>query len=254
MAKYHPSSPLFTYLNNKYKINKNGVNYANLLYSMRDKSSIEDLIPIYDEVLEELIIYLYGEGYFDKGKWYSTFGWTERSIIFLNQLNYFLNDEIYRIFRNNEVTHKSALKAIVNFRPSDNYDKKIELITKQTNKIHKFIQASHTIWNVPENLVKDNCNKKFIFPKNNDYKKAMNLLVKYGYIKSIRDRRFEKDWEQYLKKNSIYVKQDTSSLVFGIIGFLVIIILVILLWPLIKFIITIIPFAIIFRIFGFLLI
>lgn len=195
MADKHPSSPFFSYLNRKYKDGLSETNDAYVLLSMRQKTSLEELMTIYDDILKKLVIYRNGERYWETGDWYNTYTWSDKAKEYLQQLNYFLNDEIFRIYKNQKKKEKFTLKCLVNLRPANNYDKYLDLISKESEKIEgqkERIKATITkIDKYPLFLTRINKNSPAMTKYHNEYGKIMNILSKLGYIKSIKDKEYE---------------------------------------------------------------
>ena len=237
MADKHPSSPFFSYLNRKYKDGLSETNDAYLLLSMRQKTSLEELMTIYDEIFKKFIIYRYGEKYWEIGEWYNTNKWAEKDKEYLQHLNYFLNDEIYRIYRNHQEKGKFALRCLVNLRLANNYDKYLDLISKESEKIkgqkERIKSAANKIEKFPLFLTRLNKNSPALRKYHTDYGKTMKILSKLGYIKSIIDKKYESEISIREKKIEI-IHNIILYILAGVIALVIIIPVMEILSPLIS--------------------
>ena len=154
-------------------------------------------MTIYDEIFKKLVIYRKGERYWETGDWYNTNIWSGNEKEYLQQLNYFLNDEIFRIYKNQKKKEKFTLKCLVNLRPANNYDKYLDLISKGWEKIEgekdRIKSAANKIDMFPLYLTRINKHSPALKKYHSEFGDTMKILSKLGYIKSIKDKEYESE-------------------------------------------------------------
>lgn len=163
--------------------------YAKLLYSMYEKSSIEDIMIIYDTILERIVIKTFGKEYWNDNDWYNYDNWSNECYQMVEFLNGYLNEQIDRLSQT--CSPEEYLKYYINLRQANNYseicnDIKYKLLQSGYSLPYDVNSALPFVNHGPRNLL---LSKQCGFKKL--YLDRLNLLVDNGYIKSVRDRAFE---------------------------------------------------------------
>ena len=161
---------LLSYLDGKHKSCPDITNYAPILLSMYWTDSIEEIMGIYDAILQELLL-------------------SEED--FRKQLNYLLNISIKHLFDNNsEVTKEFAYVCLANLREAFNHDPIYHHITINSGKIvwdendtNHIYESKHVVFKAPFFITKNRDSdeyKSFIA----DYESNISFLNEKGFIKS----------------------------------------------------------------------
>ena len=226
--------------------------YARLLYSMYEKSTIEELMEIYDIILERIVVKMFGKEYWEENDWYNYDNWEDGSIDMLKSLNSYLNIQIERVFNN--CPPEDYLKCYVNLRDADNYSEVINIIKKKLpngGDIPTDVNdALPIVYLGPRYMIASN--QKYFFKKL--YLNSLKTLENNGYIKSIRDITFEEQVNLIdVKKKEIVLISQISQNMGKIIIFIIVLLITLGIAFLFSKIISLLTFPILFFLIGLLL-
>lgn len=102
----------------KIKYDKEGRDYVEYLLTMYKATSIDDMITVYDKMLEKISYYVFCRS--TPRHWFITDSWGNKKYL-ANELNKCLNDNIKRWYVSLETpTKEDCVSCIVNIRESDN--------------------------------------------------------------------------------------------------------------------------------------
>ena len=212
--------------------------YAKILYSMYEKSSIEDLIILYDIILERIVIKSFGKEYWDEKDWYNYDNWSDDKYKMVEFLNGYLNEQIDRLSQT--CSSEDYLKFYINLKQANNYSEICNNIKS------KLLQSGQTLpYDVNSALpVVNHGPRNFLLSKQGEFKKLyldrLNLLVDNGYIRSVRDKTFEAQVLLIKEQAFLFNEKNDSSLR----NYLVILIFIVVFIPLLILISKIGPLGI----------
>ena len=217
---------MLDFFDSKYGSDTERLNYAQVITSMKEETEVKALVKTYSKVLQKLLKFEV-ESIVSYGIWLSD-GLKGQNQRIWNSLRCYLNDQIKRLFEENEYSDKLAMECLSNLRDGENETSIRDYISsKSSEQVKDFIKAivesQQTVREAPKHMSEHNINT-------NDYKdykplyvESIKYLIEKGYHKGYEDDFFE-------TKAQIFYFSDYKKLI--IIGFIIIIVLI----PIIFFI------------------
>ncbi len=195
-------------------------NYAHLLSSMKEVNNIEDLIVIYNKALKILI----DNDNVGCETWYTISDLSFGTRVRWQELRCFLNENIERIFDSTDYDDNLALKCFVNVRVGKNCETIREKISLKcpaltSSKKEELQYSLYVINHAPVFLLSTDEETVEYKEYRNKYIRSIKDLERHGYVKSIKETSFEKDF------NIIELRTRTKILLIVLIllGFVLII-------------------------------
>ena len=189
-------SRVLEFLQDEYLHDANETNYAKYLLSMKNQSTIEALIKIYDDVMEEIPNLIYLKEFVPE-YWYLFELWAGHRKYLAMDVHKCLNENILRLYLvNDKQTDEFAYKCLANLRCCPNIEEiHREIVSKQNSLEPSVIER---ISNTRKGIY-DLRYESFDYGNGTNgmnmieerYIDCVNFLAKYGYIKSIIEDEFE---------------------------------------------------------------
>lgn len=172
-------------------------NYAALLLSMEDKSSVKLLVDIYDDVFMALPAYIYLPQYVPD-YWHLFKLWAGKKDYLGYELNQCLNENIQRIaLIQEEKTESFGYQCMVNLRPCDGMKTISQKIAEQyhltdNDKLERIEKCQYVVFDAPFEAFGFDIGTNGMNILQDKYLEAIDCLEKYGFIKSVIENRFER--------------------------------------------------------------
>ena len=258
---------LIDFLKMEDKYDKEGRDYAEYLLTMYKATSIDDMITIYDKMLEKISYYVFCRS--TPRHWFITDSWGNKKYL-ANELNKCLNDNIKRWYVSLETpTKEDCVSCIVSLRESDNKKpiqnaifshKQFECINGSDiialrdksymvrRKIRSMYPSNKAYFELEDENEYDEKMNEYL-EQVDKYNEIMNELKSLGYKYTIVEKKIEEmeilnveDWvkkkDEWLKEKEervrIEKKNETGARIFNIILVVLLIILLIFIAYLIK--------------------
>lgn len=218
---YYINTILEQFFKDWYPYDTDSADYVQLLRGMNDENSIKELVKIHDKLLDKILSLQY-RLLTKPDDWYRYDYLPNDNSSLLKELDFFLNKQIERVFNSyNEITEEIELQCIVNLRPAMNRNGIIQNILPKCSEhvriVYKEIKTSIKYKEeAPEHLTPYNIKTNEYNANLLPYIQTMKKLIKYGYIKDLRDSTFE-------NRAKISYIPDTKSLVNLIVSIVIII-------------------------------
>lgn len=198
---------------------------AKYLLSMQDATSIKKMIDIYDNVLWKFILKYMGLGKEENipASWYDIYSLPKVSREYWWSLNTFLNENIERLFNSQKYTDELSFACIMNLREAPNHiairDDIISKSSVAVNSVKDMILSSlAVVTDAPSHISHYNLGSKYHEDLASKYSESMRYLESMGYVKSIKEKTFE-------RKNEIKNPQEKKRLMIFIVVFALIMLL-----------------------------
>ena len=187
---------LFSYLDGQHKSHPETDNYAPYLFTMLGADSIKEIMEIYDAVLSEILSLSYGGRNNIPEDWFCNL--PEEGIYLRDQLDYYLNICIKRLFDSREVTKEFAFSCLANLRDAYNHDPIFHhitvmpgrIVTDHMDEVDHILDAFRNISKAHYYINNRNFNEYIVF--RSDYARSMVYLKEKGFIKTKREIDIEK--------------------------------------------------------------
>lgn len=218
---YYINTIIEQFFKDWYPYDTDSADYVQLLRGMNDENSIKELVKIHDKLLDKILSLQY-RLLTKPDDWYRYDYLPNDNSSLLKELDFFLNKQIERVFNSyNEITEEIELQCIVNLRPAMNRNGIIQNILPKCSEhvriVYEEIKTSIKYKEeAPEHLTPYNIKTNEYNANLLPYIQTMKKLIKYGYIKDLRDSTFE-------NRAKISYIPDTKSLVNLIVSIVIII-------------------------------
>ena len=218
---YYINTIIEQFFKDWYPYDTDSADYVQLLRGMNDENSIKELVKIHDKLLDKILSLQY-RLLTKPDDWYRYDYLPNDNSSLLKELDFFLNKQIERVFNSyNEITEEIELQCIVNLRPAMNRNGIIQNILPKCSEHVRIVyeEIKNSIKykeEAPEHLTPYNIKTNEYNANLLPYIQTMKKLIKYGYIKDLRDSTFE-------NRAKISYIPDTKSLVNLIVSIVIII-------------------------------
>ena len=224
---YYINTILEQFFEDWYPHDTDPTDYVQLLRGMNDENSIKELVKIHDKLLDKILSLRY-RLLTKPDDWYRYDYLPDDNSSLLNELDFFLNIQIERVFNSyNETTEEMELECLVNLRPAINRNgitqNMLPKCSEHVRKVYEDIKPSIIFKEeAPEHLTPYNIQTNEYNANLLPYIQTMKKLIKLGYQKDLRDSAFEN------RANISYI-QDSKSLIYIILPIIITIPIVIFL-------------------------
>ena len=191
IERTHPCYDLLLFLYQRAGATEVGKKDMLFVLSMEKASSIEDMIAIYDKVLQKIVTYSKEEMYFPNTWWFLKNYWPEQSMKLWQQLDFLLNQSIQKLFDASD--HQNARfcrKCIINLRYSTNYEEIFHYMVSRSPKSVQLKKEELLVLiyaiNPSLRIVAKNYGGSFENKKTvKDYLKAIKKAENIGFVQSM---------------------------------------------------------------------
>ena len=190
-------SPLVDYFNSQYPHDTDRVNYAQYMLSMNDKYSIDDFVKIYNDVLNKLLSYFYGDSENYPSTWWD---YSTNYIVYaskLKELDIFFNQQVERLFDARKVLNdKFILECMVNLKPASNRNQIAQRFIASYQEpgkkgIYDAVSCMKEVEKARKHISPYNIDTNEYREYKDQYIEEIKKLIKLGYVKNLKDISFE---------------------------------------------------------------
>ena len=209
-----------------YQDDTDRTNYAKFLLTMQDATTVKKLIDIYDTVLWKFILKYNGLGKEElvSNTWYDINMLSNDTKVYWRSLNFFLNENIERLFKTQNYSDKLAFECITNLREATNCDEIRNYIFSKSSDFvlsdkDRIMSSLSVVKEAPDHISPYNIDTNGYLEYSSKYVDNVKYLISLGFVRSIKDITFES------KTNIIYITNTTSKvlLIVGIVAVIAIV-------------------------------